>query len=213
MAVIPHQEMVSAAWFRTVLMVILNLGCGDDHYGDIRVDFFPTEATTDVFDIEEGIRLGDNTVDEVYTKNLLEHLKNPFGALCEVRRVVKPGGILKLITDNAAYAPYYRPIPLGGYPSVHMGGYHGRDKRDKHYTIFTREHVLNLLESAGFVNIRVEYRDYSPTDFGYEFSCALAMRKLYIRLLLRAFKLLRFSSWTNHLTYPHILAFAVKPQL
>jgi ubiquinone/menaquinone biosynthesis C-methylase UbiE len=52
---------------------------------------------------EENLPFTDNYFDEIYSRNLLEHLKNVGFAVKEMVRVLKPGGKLILITDNASY--------------------------------------------------------------------------------------------------------------
>lgn len=58
------------------MLKILNLGCGNESYGTHRVDIHPTKTTTQVFDIEEGLQFEDGFFDEIYERNLLEHLTN-----------------------------------------------------------------------------------------------------------------------------------------
>jgi ubiquinone/menaquinone biosynthesis C-methylase UbiE len=86
--------------------MILNLGCGDDQFGDIRLDLFRTKATNVIGDATT-LPFVDGSFDEVYERNLLEHMPNPAAHLAEVKRVLKCGGKLRLITDNAACLKYY----------------------------------------------------------------------------------------------------------
>ena len=55
---------------------ILNIGAGSDFYGTDRLDIRPTPSTTIVHDVEKGIPFEDETFNEVYSKNNLEHLRN-----------------------------------------------------------------------------------------------------------------------------------------
>jgi hypothetical protein len=68
--------------------------------------------------------------------------------LAEIFRVLRKHGILDLVTDNAACLKYYL---LG----THTGGYHGRHEQDRHFGVFTREHIKNLLECMGFTGIKI----------------------------------------------------------
>ena len=136
-------------------MKILNVGCGDETYGTHRVDIHPTSTTTHIFDVEKGIQFPENTFDEVYERNLLEHLRNVGYHLEEVYRVLKPGGHLLLITDYAGCSRYYTL-------KTHEGRYEKKHKdtsEDKHYSIFTKQHIQNHLSSVGFKNIRIELVD------------------------------------------------------
>jgi SAM-dependent methyltransferase len=90
-----------------------------------------------------GIPFPDETFDEVYSKNNLEHLRNVGFHFDEIRRVLKPNGRLVLITDLAMCLRYY---VLG----THTGRYETRHQGDRHYSIFTPNHLMNHLEAAGF---------------------------------------------------------------
>jgi len=129
---------------------ILNLGCGDDTYGTDRIDVKETSTTTYVHDLEKGIPFPDETFDEVYEKNLLEHLTNVGFHLEEVRRVLKKNGRFICITDSASCLRYY----LFG---THTGRYERKHKGDKHYSIFTLSHLVNHFEHVGFKEITWRY--------------------------------------------------------
>lgn len=134
---------------------ILNLGCGNETYGTHRVDIVKTRTTTHVFDVEDGIQFPDSFFDEVYERNLFEHLRSPHYHLQEVYRVLKFGGQLVLITDNASCVRYY-------LLRTHTGGYMGHRHlisrtADKHYGIFTKEHLKNHLLDVGFKVLIIEY--------------------------------------------------------
>lgn len=92
---------------------ILNVGCGRETYGTHFVDLYPTRPEVKEVNIDNekppfpANYFNDN---EVYSKNLLEHLTNPGFVLKEIVRVLKKGGKLILITDNASY--WVRPNKL-----------------------------------------------------------------------------------------------------
>jgi predicted SAM-dependent methyltransferase len=170
---------------------ILNLGCGNQTYGTHRADITPTKTTTHVFDVEKGIPFPDCYFDEVYEQNLFEHLKNPNFHLKEIHRILKPNGHLTLITDNAACIRYY-------LLRTHTGGYMGHRhlltrNTDKHYAIYTKEHLKNHLQTAGFQIISLTYTE---TDYPTRF-IDKTTRKLLTPL--------------KSLTYPRIHATCKKP--
>jgi predicted SAM-dependent methyltransferase len=161
---------------------ILNVGCGSDTYGTDRVDIKSSKATTKVHDLEYGIPYSSFLFDEVYSKNNLEHLRNPGYHLSECWRVLKNGGKIRIWTDNALCAKY---AVLG----THSGVYEFCHKNDKHYCLFTVKHLQNHLEAAGFKEINVKLIDttYPTKWFDY-----------FIRMF-----------WPK-LSYPRIQAEAVK---
>jgi len=51
-------------------------------------------------DLHEGIPLEDGSVDDAFCQEGLEHFHDQFGALCELNRVLRPGGSLFVTTPN-----------------------------------------------------------------------------------------------------------------
>ena len=131
---------------------VLHLGCGEDTFGDVRVDSRLTSATTNVWDLELGIPFAENSFDLVFSKNLLEHLRNVGFHLDECYRVLKKGGKVDVTTDHAGCSRFY-----WRFSATHDGRYEKLHPGDKHFSIFTRTHLLNHFEKSGFKNIRVEF--------------------------------------------------------
>ncbi len=134
-------------------MATLNLGCGTETYGDVRVDLYKTQNTTLVAHIDHNLPFRDETFDEVYSRCLLEHLRNPFAALSEMKRVCKKGGRIVVVTDNAGYPTHY----IREFYGDHVGTYKPHGPEDRHYAVFTREHLKNLAFAAGLSPVTVEF--------------------------------------------------------
>ena len=165
-----------------VSLVTLNLGCGNSDYGDVRVDLKKTNTTTHIFDAGEKFPLEDNSFEQVYERNLLEHLPNPGFHLREVRRVLKPNGTLIVITDNAACLKFYT---LG----THTGGYRKNNGKDIHYAVFTMEHMKNLMEYAGLLLVDIRLIDTGYFTKHYDKIVRLFKPSLsYPRISVRASK-------------------------
>ncbi|MEM5811458.1 MAG: methyltransferase domain-containing protein [Candidatus Aenigmatarchaeota archaeon] len=129
---------------------ILNVGCGRDTYGTDFVDKYPARVEVKKVDVDkEKLPYPNNFFDEVYSKNLLEHLTNPGFALKEMYRVLKKGGRIVLITDNASYWVWC----IG---RTHHGGYRGF-KEDKHYCLFVPEHLVNYFKRLGLKRVRFKF--------------------------------------------------------
>jgi SAM-dependent methyltransferase len=170
---------------------ILNVGCGTETYGTHFVDFYPSRK--DVIKVnldEEKLPFPNNYFDEVYSRNLLEHLTNPGFAIKEMIRVLKPGGKFIMITDNASYLGWHLSI-FGS--NVHLGGYEKIQKgcEDRHYALYTIQHLKNLCKKYKLKIIEIKYLD-SPA-------------RLHVIILRR---ILSFIS--SRIAFPRILIIASK---
>lgn len=102
---------------------VLEIGAGEMRkYGDI----FPTTTTLDVVadkhpDIvadAHQLPLPDASFDVIVCSEVMEHLYNPFLAVSEMKRVLKPGGLLLVTTRfmfpvHDAPEDYFRFTPYG----------------------------------------------------------------------------------------------------
>jgi predicted SAM-dependent methyltransferase len=82
---------------------LLNLGCGHHfHPAWVNLDLRPADPSVRHWDVTQPLPFGDGSFNAVYHSHLLEHLPRdqalPF--LRECRRVLKPGGILRLAIVN-----------------------------------------------------------------------------------------------------------------
>lgn len=170
-------------------MRILNVGCGKDTYGTDFIDLYPSRPEVIKCNVdEEKLPYPKNTFDKVYAKCILEHLTNPGFVLAEMVRVLKTGGTLEIITDNASYLGYHLSI-FG--TKLHMGGYKGFGKEDKHYALYTIEHLKNLIEKFRLRLIKIEYQD-APSNLLVQI----------IRIIL--------SIISSNIAYPRIRIIAIK---
>lgn len=84
-------------------MKYLNVGCGSRFHSEwINLDSRPSHPDIQVHDLREGIPFTDNSFEVVYHSHVLEHLRKtqaPF-FLKECWRVLKPGGILRVVVPN-----------------------------------------------------------------------------------------------------------------
>ena len=137
---------------------VLNVGCGNDTYGTDFVDKYPSRKDVIKCDIDcEGLPFDGETFDEVYSRCVLEHLKNPNVALKEMVRVLKKGGKLRLIADNAGFWGFHTP-----FSKTHYGGYEKTTQygeQDRHYSLFTPWHLENHLKDVGLEDVRIKYVD------------------------------------------------------
>lgn len=136
---------------------ILNVGCGNDTYGTDFIDLYPQRK--EVIKCEVGkdkFPFPSETFDVVYSKCLLEHLRNVGFAISEMYRVLKKGGKLRIITDNTSY--WYYALSN----KTHTGRYEKKTKfgnEDRHYCLFTDQHLINHLEYFNMKKLNIKYLD------------------------------------------------------
>jgi len=67
--------------------LFLNVGCGDDFRGDIRMDIKPDKWGLNLIADAQCIPIRGGVFDVVFCKSVLEHLVSPFKGLKEMKRV------------------------------------------------------------------------------------------------------------------------------
>lgn len=122
----------------------------------------PPGATVVRGDIHR-LPFADGAFDRVIMSEVLEHLDDDARGLTEVRRVLKPGGILAVTVPNARYPYWYDPInrvaegvfrrPIRRGPFAGIWANHQR--------LYRREDLVDLVGSHGFeVEVAEELTHY-----------------------------------------------------
>ena len=142
---------------------ILNIGCGASEYGTDFVDLYPMRKEIIKCDVSrEKLPYKDNTFDVVFSSFVFEHLVNPQYTLKEMYRVLKKGGRVEVLTNNAGWIFYHNSkskvmTHYGGYEKAWENKGHdmGGDE-DRHYALYTFYHLKNHLEDVGFKKLKTE---------------------------------------------------------
>src|SRR3990167_4337263 len=136
---------------------VLNIGCGDEFFGTHRVDMVKTKSSNqEPFDANGHFPYPNNYFDEIFSRNLLEHLQNIKTFLSECNRILKPNGKITLITDNAGYWLFHN---MKAKIKLHYGEYIPMvgAVNDSHFELFTPYHVWNYLRGNGFEKIKIRF--------------------------------------------------------
>jgi len=93
----------------------LDMGCGDGFWSGklaslgftvTSVDHDKYYEKTQVLNLDSKLPFGDSSFDLVWSTDVLEHLQNPALAIQEIKRILKPKGILLLTTPNSYFWLY-----------------------------------------------------------------------------------------------------------
>lgn len=119
---------------------VVDLGCGDQH---LKEPFEEQGASYRGIDIDEcnlevePVPIGDKTFDIAISMAVIEHLRDPGHFLSEVKRILKPGGVLWIDTpDIEACGAAFWNDPTHVHP-------------------YTRKSLRMLLEMNGFTDVLV----------------------------------------------------------
>jgi SAM-dependent methyltransferase len=124
------------------------------------VDLDPHVVDETTGGLPPEISLPDESVDFVLVSHVIEHLYHPMNMLSEVRRVLRPGGIVMIITDNARMISAIHNLysnmpfiyePVLGTCAMTISKWRG------HVRFFTAEDISTMLESAGIQADAVDY--------------------------------------------------------
>ena len=81
--------------------VKLNIGSGEKRIeGYKNIDKYPSEHTDMFGDLDDVIDLPDACAEEILLDNVIEHVDSVVNAMKELRRLLKPGGVLHLYTPH-----------------------------------------------------------------------------------------------------------------
>ncbi len=138
----------------------LHLGCGAKHIpGWFHVDALDYSHVDRLGPVEDLSFLEDCTVELIYAAHVLEHFgrRTYTAVLAEWRRVLQPGGVLRLaVPDFAVAAQLYLsgtlPRGIEDVRGLVCGGQ--RDTYDFHGMIFDEADLTRALREVGFSSVR-----------------------------------------------------------
>jgi ubiquinone/menaquinone biosynthesis C-methylase UbiE len=165
-------------------MKILHAGCGWDK-NDVSRQFKDTCSVVGIdldsrvqplFHSEfhlgsiEAIPFPDQTFDAVFSEYVFEHLEHPLRALREIRRVLKSGGVLVVLTPNyysyktiaARFTPHWFHVKVGRH---RYGRGHEQDMYPTLFRCNTGRAFEQLGRAAGLRMRNLKYITNGPTWF------------------------------------------------
>ena len=148
--------------------VKLHYGCGDIRQpGYVNVDLRWTPAVDFIADLPWCARWLEGRCLEVYMSHVLEHYQLPnrhmqqspdnvLGALESVRRILAPGGIIRLaVPDFGALVKQYATGMLPLHPKLAGRICGGQEYRENvHRCVFDRDFLERCLQVCGYVGVQ-----------------------------------------------------------
>lgn len=137
---------------------LIDIGCGDMPYKDLilgkvtQYDTFDVEKRVQevkfVGDIQSMDAINDNSYDSAVCLEVLEHVRDPFRAIAEIRRILKKNGVLIL------------SVP-------HLSRLH---EEPNDFFRYTKYGVQSLLKNAGFEIVELTPQGGIFSFLGHQFS-------------------------------------------
>ena len=157
---------------------ILDVGCGDGFHLDLLKNFGKKTWQLEGIDIDEravemaknrnlNVKLGtisdienerEKFYDFAFTVQTIEHVEQPFEFLKAIKKVLKTGGKLIVVTDNTDSYDFKL------FKKSHWGGYHF----PRHWNLFNKKNLARLGEKAGFETRKITTQ-VSPVNWVYSF--------------------------------------------
>jgi SAM-dependent methyltransferase len=81
---------------------VLDIGCGANKIaGAIGMDINPRTSADVIHDLDDlPYPFSDNAFDEVVGRHVIEHVRNPMEVVCELHRITRPGGLIRLVAPH-----------------------------------------------------------------------------------------------------------------
>lgn len=147
----------------------LHIGCGQKYLpGYKHMDVMDYEHIDYVCDARQLKMIPDNSVDEIYACHILEHVgrSDVVDVLQEWHRAVKFGGVIRIAVPDfeAVVQEYINNSDLTKYQGLLYGGQ--TYEYNFHYVAFDFRMLKNMLEEAGFKNVkRYDWQDFLPEGY------------------------------------------------
>ena len=143
--------------------LLLNVGCGRTYHDDwLNLDLDPSDDNVIAHDVTRGLPCPTESASVVYHSHILEHLKPEQGIelLKECYRVLKPGGILRVVVPDLERIAYL-------YLNIHEQAWKGETQAQKDYDWIKLELLDQMVResSGGRMGRYMAAADIKNSDF------------------------------------------------
>ena len=171
---------------------ILDCGCGEGFYLKVIRDFsdcklYGFDGGNEVLSrakvelsgcgvqIDKGdiynLPYQDAEFDKIILSEVLEHLPDDFSALIEIKRVLKPGGVLFITVPNHNYPFMWDPInkTIETLFRTHIKSGFWAGIWNMHTRLYTSDEIISLIKNAGLEIVSVEAMTHYCIPFNHLF--------------------------------------------
>jgi len=130
----------------------LDVCCGRHKVpGYIGVDIQQFDGVDIIADLNSGWPFDNNSIDEVYCKDGIEHLKKPIHTMNEIHRVLKPGGKAVLIVPSTTGLGAFQDPTHVSYWNLNSFPYYekGHSWRDQYPNMISAEFIAESIIEVG----------------------------------------------------------------
>jgi 2-polyprenyl-3-methyl-5-hydroxy-6-metoxy-1,4-benzoquinol methylase len=163
---------------------ILDIGCGDGFHLSLLAKSGKKNWSLEGIDIDKnaveaarlkGLKVHMGTIEEldlpeesydlIFMIMTIEHVERPDKTICSIKKLLKKGGRLVIVTDNT------NSVDFKFFKKHYWGGYHF----PRHWNLFSRHSLKRLAKKTGFdvINLRTIV---SPVNWVYSIHNALVDR-------------------------------------
>lgn len=158
----PEAVLLDAGCGRTVPVLRKYLGKARRLIGVDLVAFTDVPSGIDTYKADLAkLPLDSGSVDVIYSRSVFEHLADPKSVYVELKRVLRPGGVILVLTANMwDYGTLFARLIPNRFHARLVRRFEGRAEEDTFPTAYltnTRRHVDRLARESGLV---VESFDY-----------------------------------------------------
>lgn len=154
---------------------LIDVGCGDGFHMSLLAEFGARTWVVEGVDLDEravnaarrrgltvhhgdveDLELRAETYDVAFMIQTVEHVADPSTVVAAIRRILKPGGRLVIVTDNTG------SLDFRLFRHRHWGGYHF----PRHLNLFNKKSIKLLTERSGMEAVKIE-TIVSPVNWVY----------------------------------------------
>ena len=137
----------------------LNLGCGNDKRGTIRIDIHPARSGITLLADAHFIPLRDKAINKTLCKSVLEHVESPVKVILEMKRITIDE-IIIIVPNLINVRRIWRTLKNPLYPIRFRG---------RHLQGWDSKEIRHLAHITGLRVKKINWRSKDPHRFGYVF--------------------------------------------